>query len=104
MAKKTATSYLFFENTKISEGFSILTNWNKTKRIIILTTKAYISTFNKISAEHAQKEGEGDKSLDMWKNIHKKFFSKELQKYNMPFDENCKVVCEEFKVVKVLEK
>lgn len=102
--KKTATSYLFFENTKIGEGFSILTNWNKTKKIIILTTKAYISTFNKISAEHAQKEGEGDKSLDMWKNIHKKFFSKELQKYNMPFDENCKVVCEEFKVVKVLEK
>ncbi len=99
---KIATSYLLLKDTKLSKGFSVLTNWDKTKKILVLTTNIYITTFNGISAEHASKEGEGNKSLDFWKNAHKKFFSKELKKYNLNFNENAKVVCEEFKVVKVL--
>ncbi len=101
--KKTATSSLYFKDDKISEGFSILTNWKQTKKMLIYTTKTYVTTFNKVSSEHAQKEGEGDKSLKTWKKLHKEFFTEELAQYNLAFNENCKVCCEEFKVVKLLK-
>ena len=100
--EKTATSHSLLKDTKLSEGFSVLTNWDKTKRIIVLTTNVYTRAFNEISIEHAKKEGEGDKSLATWKEIHKDFFSKELQKHELKFNENIKIACEEFKIVKVL--
>ncbi len=99
---KTATSYLYFSDKENKTGFSILTNWDKTKKIIILTTNIYETTFNKVSINHAQKEGEGDKSLKMWREIHKKFFSKELEEHGLSFNKNCKVICEEFEVVKLI--
>ena len=34
------------------------------------TTKVYICPFNEISASHAFKEGEGDRSLEYWYSIH----------------------------------
>ena len=34
--EKTATSYLYDENEKIESGFSVLTNWNKTKKTAVL--------------------------------------------------------------------
>lgn len=98
--EKTATSSLFLNDTKIYEGFSILTNWDKTERIIIYTSKTYITTFNKITKEHAKREGEGDKSLETWKKIHKRFFSEELEKQNLKFEENCKILCEEFDILR----
>ena len=100
--EKVATSYLFFNSTKLNKGFSVLTNWDKTKKLIILTTDIYVTTFSEITAEHAKKEGEANKSLESWQKIHKDFFSKELKKHNLNFNENIKIVCEEFKVIKVL--
>lgn len=99
--KKSATSYLFSKGTKLGTGFSVLTNWNKTKRMIVLTTKTYLTTFNEVTAEHAKKEGEGKGSLSSWREIHKNFFSQELEKQNLEFNESIKIVCEEFEVVKV---
>ena len=101
-SEKTATSYLYLKDTKISEGFSVLTNWDKTDKVVVFTTKTYITTFNKITKEHAKKEGENDRTLEKWREIHKDFFSKELEQYNLTFNENCKIVCEEFKIAKVL--
>lgn len=99
---KTATSYLYNKRDKLNKGFSILTNWNKTKKIILETTKTHKTTFNKVTEEHAFKEGEKDKTLKSWKIIHKKFFSKELSLTKNPFNENIPIICEEFKIVKYL--
>lgn len=97
---KTATSYLYNKNDKLNTGFSILANWDKTKKIILQTTKIYKTTFDNVTEEHAFKEGEKDKTLKSWKSIHKEFFSKELLLKGIPFNDNIDIICEEFKMIK----
>lgn len=54
--------------------------------------------FNKVDAGFAFREGEGDKSLNYWREAHVKFFTKELGPEGIPFSEDMLVVCEEFEV------
>ena len=41
-----------------------------------------------MSKEHAFKEGEGDRSLEYWREVHKKFFRECLEEYGLEFSEN----------------
>lgn len=59
----------------------------------------YITPFNKVSENHAYKEGEGDRSLRYWQKVHEEFFKKELSETGLEFETNMNVVCEEFEVV-----
>ena len=52
-----------------------------------------------MTAEHAFKEGEGDRSLAYWREVHKRFFTEELKEADLEFDEDMKLVCEEFEAV-----
>ena len=79
--------------------YSIILNSNNEAVCIIKTLKVYITEFQKVSAEHAFKEGEGDRSLEYWRKVHVNFLTNELASVNLPFDESTKVVCEEFEVV-----
>ena len=71
---------------------------------IIRNTKVYIEEFDKISAEHAYKEGEGDRSLEYWRKVHIDFLTSELASIDMEFDEHTRLVCEEFELVYVPDK
>ena len=66
---------------------------------VVKTIKIYVTEFKNVSAEHAYKEGEGDRSLEYWREVHVNFLTNELATINKTFDENTKVVCEEFEVV-----
>ena len=55
--------------------------------------------FKEISEEHAFYEGEGNRTLEYWREVHKRFFSGELSAVNIPFSEDLLVVCEEFRRV-----
>ena len=66
---------------------------------IIKTLNVYVTAFNQVSEAHAFKEGEGDRSLEYWRKVHINFLTNELASVNRSFDENTKVVCEEFEVV-----
>jgi len=55
--------------------------------------------FDQVTAEHAWKEGEGDKSLAFWRDVHEKFFAECLREAGLEFTPDMKVVCEEFAVV-----
>ncbi|MBQ2101159.1 MAG: ASCH domain-containing protein [Lachnospiraceae bacterium] len=66
---------------------------------IIKTTKVYVTAYDEVTEEHAFREGEGDRSLEYWRKVHKEFFTEELQEIGQEFDEKMKVVCEEFEVV-----
>lgn len=103
--EKTATAsslsiYRFEKEDLPKRGdLSIILNWDKEAKCIIKSTKVYLKAFNKVSEEHAYKEGEGDKSLEYWRVEHEKYFTKELSLYNAKFDEEMGVVCEEFEVI-----
>ena len=102
---KTATSsnYIFYELEneelpKINE-YSIILNSKDEAVCIIQTTNVYITPFNEVSEEHAYKEGERNRTLQDWIDIHKNFFGNELISIGKEFKDDMLVVCEEFQVV-----
>ena len=66
---------------------------------VIRTTRVYTVPFNQVSAEHARREGEGDRSLTYWRRVHEDFFRAELEEAGLEFSPSMPVVCEEFEVV-----
>ena len=66
---------------------------------IIRTTKVSVLPFDLVSERHAWKEGEGDRSLEYWRQVHKRFFTDELKTVGRAFDEKMELICEEFEVI-----
>lgn len=101
----TASAYdLYFidpESEALPEvgGYSIILNSKDEALCIIQTTKVTIVPFSKVTSEHAYKEGEGDRSLKYWREVHKEFFNDEFKKYNLKLNNKTKIVCEEFKLL-----
>jgi uncharacterized protein YhfF len=81
------------------DEYSVILNTKNEAVCVIQTTKVTVVPFDQVSAEHAYKEGEGDKSLAYWRAVHEAFFREELTHAGKTFDEKMDVVCEEFKVV-----
>ena len=79
--------------------YSIILDSGEEAVCIIKTLKVYVTEFKNVSEEHASKEGEGDRSLEYWRTVHENFLRNELAAVRKSFDENTKVVCEEFEVV-----
>ena len=102
---KTATCSAYdlyeIENEPLPQAgsYSIILNSNDEAVCIIKTMKVHVTEFVRVSEEHAFKEGEGDRSLEYWRKVHEEFLTEELASVNMEFNENTKVVCEEFEVV-----
>lgn len=99
----TASAYdlYLFENEPLPQvnDYSVIIDSNDNARCIIQTTKLYVVPFKDVSKEHAYKEGEGDRSLEYWREVHTAFFQECYEDDNLVFDENINVLCEEFKVV-----
>ena len=102
--QKTATSsaYELYELEKEPlpqiGAYSVILDSKGEARCVIRTTKLAVIPFRDVSPEHAAKEGEGDKSLQYWRAVHKDFFTECLQKAGLPFRETMPVLCEEFEV------
>jgi uncharacterized protein YhfF len=66
---------------------------------IIEDTQVLACHFNTVDEEFAQAEGEGDLSLEYWREAHKRFFSRTLPNIGKEFSEDMPVVCERFKLI-----
>ncbi len=66
---------------------------------IIETTKVTVLPFRDVSEDHAYKEGEGDRSLTYWRQVHEELFTKWLADIGLTFSPESKVVLEEFQLV-----
>ena len=103
--EKTATTSLFYlyevekEPLPQANSVSVVTNFDKSKKCVIQIDKVTVLPFKEVKSEFAFKEGEGDKSLAYWREVHMKFFDRELKKYNKKFLDDMLVVCEEFRCV-----
>lgn len=103
--KKTATASAHplyaLEGEPLPEAgqYSVILNSASEAVCIIRTTRVTVVPYREITADHAFKEGEGDRSLDDWRAVHEAFFTKELSACGLTFDESMPVVCEEFEVV-----
>ncbi|MBI5953580.1 MAG: ASCH domain-containing protein [Chloroflexi bacterium] len=66
---------------------------------IIETTEVTQRRFDEVDTDFARAEGEGDFSLDYWRNAHKNFFSRTLPKIGRQFSTDIPLVCERFKLI-----
>lgn len=66
---------------------------------IIETSEVTIRKYNEVDAEFAREEGEGDLSLEYWREVHRFFFSRALNKIGLEFSEKMPLVCERFQLI-----
>ena len=66
---------------------------------IIRDTKVSVVPFNQVSADHAFKEGEDNRSLKKWREVHRRAFTPDYKAVGLDFDEKGDCVLEEFEVV-----
>lgn len=57
--------------------YSIVLDGSGVPVCITQTERVEIKSFNKVTADHAHLEGEGNRSLEYWRKVHKDFFEKE---------------------------
>ena len=81
--------------------YSIILDSKEEAVCIVKTIRVDVIAFNRVPQEFAYKEGEGDRSLEYWRTVHKDFLTRELAGINKAFTEDTKVVCEEFELVYV---
>lgn len=79
--------------------FSVVTDGDGRARCIIRTTSVEIVPFDQVGAEFAAAEGEGDLSLDYWREGHWRYFTRELAQFGLEPTKDMPVVCERFEVV-----
>ena len=99
----TASAYDLYElegELLPQEGtFDIILDSQNQAVCIVEITRVSVQPFKQVSADHAFKEGEGDKSLAHWRQVHEDFFTEWLREAGMIFTPESKVVLEEFRKV-----
>ena len=66
---------------------------------IVETIEVTIRKYNEVDADFARDEGEGDLSLNYWRQAHRNYFSRVLRKIGKEFSEEMPLVCERFRVI-----
>lgn len=78
--------------------YSVLLNAKGEAVCIIRNYDVYIRAFEQVPPFHAYAEGEADRSLESWKDIHTKFFTPNLTAIGKPLNKESLIVCEKFTV------
>ena len=105
MGQKTATSSAFDlyavgnEPLPKENELRVILDSKENAICIIETTKVEVIPFKEVSKDHAYKEGEGDKSLAYWRQVHEEVFTEWMSEAGLAFTPDSKVVLEEFRKV-----
>jgi len=78
---------------------SVVLGEDDVPKCIIENMKVYTVAFKDIDADIAWKEGEGDRSLEYWRQAHLDFFIPEFESMGLEFSEDEMIVVEEFKMI-----
>lgn len=103
--EKTATAsaydlYAVDNDPLPQEGtFDVILDSQDQAVCIVEVTRVSVQPFHQVSADHAYKEGEGDKSLAYWRQVHEEVFTEWMSEAGLTFTPDSKVVLEEFRKV-----
>lgn len=78
---------------------TVVLNGGGTPLCIIETTEVSIVPYDAVDAAFAAEEGEGDLSLEYWREAHWQFFSRTLPKIGREASPDMPLVCERFRLV-----
>jgi len=79
--------------------FMVVTDWEGAAQCLVRTTKVHFKPFFSIDEAYARLEGEGDKSLAYWKQVHWDYYTRELEPFGRVPRESMIIVCQEFEMV-----
>ena len=98
-ASLAKTNELIPENAPINDGYSVVTGFDGEPLCVIRTAEIRHIPFREVDPEFAADEGEGDLSLEYWRQVHRDYFEKESATLGFEFDEASLVCCERFYLV-----
>lgn len=78
--------------------YSVILNSKDEAVCVIRDYDVYVRAFGDVPPFHAYAEGEGDRSLKYWRDVHMSFFKDCLNETDKPFTHESRVVCEKFSV------
>ena len=102
---KTATCSLLWEYESGGDPLpepgelSIITDGKNNPLCLIETVEVTIRPFNTMDAGFASDEGEGDRSLAYWQEVHWRYFSRICESIGKTPAETMPLVCERFRVI-----
>ncbi|GAA1635958.1 ASCH domain-containing protein [Georgenia ruanii] len=102
---KTATSSARWEWEAEGEelprpgDLSIICDGAGEPHVLTRTTAVDVVPFDQVPAEHAAAEGEGDRSLEHWRQVHERYLRHVLGGYGREFTPETPVVLERFAVL-----
>ena len=91
--KKFATASLAAVNeikpheAPIHGGYSVVTDFNRFPGAVIRTTEIRHLPFDEVDSQFAADEGEGDQTLEYWRDVHWKYFTREAAELGIEFNE-----------------
>jgi uncharacterized protein YhfF len=83
---------------------SVVTSWDGRPLCVIETTEVQVQAFEDVDEGFAAAEGEGDRSLAFWREVHWSYFGRICEKLGRERSLRMPVVCERFRVVFAQEK
>jgi uncharacterized protein YhfF len=102
---KTATCSALWEYEAEGESLpetglkTIVLDGNGNPMCIVETTEVEVWPYDEVDARFACEEGEGDRSLEYWREAHWRFFSRTLPNIGKEPATDMPLVCERFRVV-----
>lgn len=102
---KTATASAVWEYEAAGEplprpgDLSIVLDGAGEPRALLRTTDVTTVPFEDVTAEHADAEGEDDRTLESWRTEHERYWRRTLADIGREFDPSMPVVCERFRVL-----
>ena len=78
---------------------TIVLDGNDDPMCIVETTEVEVRSYDEVDANFAYEEGEGDRSLEYWRDAHWRFFSRTLPNIGREPVVDMPLVCERFRVI-----
>ncbi len=103
--KKMATASLFWEyenkpeDAPVVSGYSVVTDFEGNPVCVLRTTELSVLPFNEVDEQFAFDEGEGDQSLDYWREVHWDYFSRRCAEIHREPSNTMLVNCERFQLL-----
>lgn len=106
---KTATASSLWDYEHTGESIpevgwlNIILDGRGGPRALIETTAVEVVPFDEVPEAHAFKEGEGDRSLSYWREVHERYW-REHSENPRGFEPDMPVVCEELRLLHINER
>jgi uncharacterized protein YhfF len=77
-------------------GLSLVTDFHGRPLMVLRSTRVDIMPFDAVDADFAAAEGEGDGSLDYWRDAHAAYFARSCARLGQTWRPDMQVICERF--------